>query len=86
MSTETHTVHIGTLTTGVTVGQLAVRATHPLLTSARISVLILRSAWLDDAHLDPKPGSLRASLRDNQGRYRLPPAWCQDVLEQRYVE
>jgi hypothetical protein len=29
MSTEAHTVHIGTLTSGVTVSQLAVRANPP---------------------------------------------------------
>ena len=55
----------------------------------RISVLILRfayPAWLDDAHLDRQPGPVRASLRDYQGRDRRPPAWSQDVLEQRYVE
>jgi hypothetical protein len=85
MSTEAHTVHIGTLTSGVTVGQLAVRKVHPVLVYERILVLIARPAWLDDAHLDRQSGSLRASLRDYQGRYRQPPTWSQDVLEQRCV-
>jgi len=34
MSTEAHTVHIGTLMSGATVGQLAVRTAHPMLTQA----------------------------------------------------
>ena len=42
-------------------------------------------AWLDDAYLDRRPGSVRASLRGYQGRDRQPPAWSQDVLEQRCV-
>ena len=85
MSKEAHTVHIGTLTSGVTVGQLAVRANTLRWLILVLIIRFARSARLDAAHLDAKPGPLRASLRGYQGRHRQPPSRSQNVLEQRYV-
>jgi hypothetical protein len=85
MSTESHTVHIGTLNSGVTVGQVAVRTTQMMMKRMNFGSDIGHPAWLDDAYLDRHPGCARASLRGHQGRDRQPSPWSQNVLEQRYV-
>ena len=42
MSTEAHTVHIGTLNSGAIVGQLAVRTAYLMFDAGRILTLMLR--------------------------------------------
>ena len=84
MPTETHTVHIGTLIPWV----ISCLYGPPDAQREQISVLMLRfahPAWLGNAHLDRKPGSVRTSLRDHQDRNWQPPTWGQDVLELWYV-